>query len=1000
MAQQRKTGKKKQAPKYSADAMALRLVLGLILIALGVLIFLAVALGMEGSVFEGTRLVAQGLAGSLAVALPVIPIWGGVLLIISTQRRAPLRALCLAAALFVLVATALTLLVRTGSNNVNMMLMDYLKESNAARYNPPDTYQLFLARGYELGRKGLGGGLLGMLLAWPLWKLVGAIPGMVVVALLALADMVFLFHVDVKKLAGQARNQASLRAQRKEQEQQELRQRELAWQQQTAAGYAPGMPGQQWNALPQGGYQPPMTQQEPMQDQPAYAQQTIWQQPQEAQTGWMRPVTPSQPGQAGFQAVQGEQYTPVTAADMVKEQADYTAALRQQEEAGAQKGRLSHIFGKKQEKKKQEPIPVGETWQNPAYTQPVLPVQPAHQAAEAWTQPDTYGTATWRGDEEAQTWQQPQARRKPTGQTARMHPVEDGGKAPITRKLHTMQQRQEIEPEAAPAPKAKQQPMPSWSETPPWEDAPAEATVVPKVQMDTPKDGWKPELKLPPRKQHPEEEQAEAAQEVPYVYPSMALLKTPEPPSTNGAEEDAVRSQRLEDTLKSFKIPAKVRHVTHGPAISRFELEIAAGIRVNKITELDRNIAMNMEVKSVRIEAPIPGKSLVGVEVPNRRVIPVTLREVLETPDMQAMKSSLGVALGKDIAGMPIVCDLARMPHLLIAGATGSGKSVCVNAMINSILFRSSPKEVRMILVDPMVVELQCYNGIPHLLIPVVSDPHKAAGALEWAVAEMMERYRRFTDKGVREITGYNAKLEDGEEYMPRIVIVIDELADLMMTCRKDVEDRICRLAQLARAAGIHLVVATQRPSVDVITGLIKANIPSRIAFKVSSFVDSRTILDRPGAEKLLGYGDMLYLPNGEFTPIRVQGCFLTDAEVNRITDFIRQNSQAEYDPGVMEQLESMQAAAEADGGVEVEEAASGADSLLQQAIEMTVQDGQTSTSMLQRRLRIGYARAGRLVDEMEKRGIVSQKDGAKPRMCLISREEFEHLKQTGALEE
>ena len=299
-------------------------------------------------------------------------------------------------------------------------------------------------------------------------------------------------------------------------------------------------------------------------------------------------------------------------------------------------------------------------------------------------------------------------------------------------------------------------------------------------------------------------------------------------------------------------------------------------------------------------------------------------------------------------------------------------------------------------------MELQCYNGIPHLLIPVVSDPHKAAGALEWAVAEMMERYRKFTDKGVREINGYNQKLEDGEEYMPRIVIIIDELADLMMTCRKDVEERICRLAQLARAAGIHLVVATQRPSVDVITGLIKANIPSRIAFKVSSFVDSRTILDRPGAEKLLGYGDMLYLPNGEFTPIRVQGCFLSDGEVNRITDFIRQTSPAEYDPNVIEQLENMERAAvdSSPDDVSSEDEASSDDSLLQQAIEMTVQDGQTSTSMLQRRLRIGYARAGRLVDEMEKRGIVSQKDGAKPRMCLISRDEFEHLKRSGSLEE
>ena len=412
-----------------------------------------------------------------------------------------------------------------------------------------------------------------------------------------------------------------------------------------------------------------------------------------------------------------------------------------------------------------------------------------------------------------------------------------------------------------------------------------------------------------------------------------------------------------------------------------------------------------MEVKSVRIEAPIPGKALVGVEVPNRKVSTVTLREVLESQPMREAKSPLVVALGKDIAGTPIVCDLARMPHLLIAGATGSGKSVCINTMINSLLYRCSPREVRLILVDPKVVELQCYNGIPHLLIPVVSDPHKASGALAWAVAEMMDRYKKFEQKAVRAIDGYNAKLEDGEEFMPRIVIIIDELADLMMTCKRDVEEHICRLAQLARAAGIHLVVATQRPSVDVITGLIKANIPSRIAFKVSSFIDSRTILDRVGAEQLLGWGDMLYQPTGKFTPTRIQGCFLSDDEVNRITDFIRDNCPSSYDPDVIEQLDHMEtdalgggkASADSDAA---EEDVTGDGSLLQQAIEMTVRDGQVSTSLIQRRLKVGYARAGRLVDEMEKRGIVSQKDGAKPRMCLISREEFERMKENNELDE
>lgn len=572
------------------------------------------------------------------------------------------------------------------------------------------------------------------------------------------------------------------------------------------------------------------------------------------------------------------------------------------------------------------------------------------------------------------------------------------------------------EEDAAPAPQrqrkqtipagARQEPKPSWTDdTPPWEDAPAKPSAVPvqppKLQQEPPKDAWKPELKLPPRKAEAEAQQTEMVLPPPYVYPSMNLLAAAEPASGVSPEEDAMRSQRLEETLQSFKVPAKVRHVTHGPAISRFELELAAGIKVTKVTDLGKNIAMNMEVKSVRIEAPIPGKSLVGVEVPNRKVSTVTLREVLESPPMREAKSPLVVALGKDIAGTPIVCDLARMPHLLIAGATGSGKSVCINTMINSLLYRCSPREVRMILVDPKVVELQCYNGIPHLLIPVVSDPHKAAGALAWAVAEMMDRYKKFQIKGVRAIDGYNAKLEDHEEFMPRIVIIIDELADLMMTCKREVEDHICRLAQLARAAGIHLVVATQRPSVDVITGLIKANIPSRIAFKVSSFIDSRTILDRVGAEQLLGWGDMLYLPTGEFTPIRVQGCFLSDNEVNRITDFIRENCEADYDPNVLEQLEQLEQEANPPSAdsADATDNLSGDSSLLAQCIEMAVNDGQVSTSLLQRRLKVGYARAGRLVDEMERRGIVSAKDGAKPRMCLISREEFEQMKQSGDLE-
>ncbi|MBP3452455.1 MAG: DNA translocase FtsK [Clostridia bacterium] len=730
-------------------------------------------------------------------------------------------------------------------------------------------------------------------------------------------------------------------------------------QQEMAAQRAlpPVQQGDGWDAyVPQGAYQQPV-QQMPIQQQ-RQMRQPVQQPP--------RQQVKKAPVQVGFQPTEEEYAAYEQPSYQVKpEDAERKSKIfgrkKQAEEPAyvPEEPKRSGIFGGR----KAQPVePVVEEPEEDIYPEPAQPVRKSPQAWRENTQPQR--TASWRNEE----------------------PVED------------------YEP-ARPV-KKKQQPKPSWSETPPWEDAPVEnpaAVATPKLQQEPPKDAWQPELKLPPRKNAPQGEQVEMELPPPYVFPGMNLLKPAEPMAGVSPEEDSIRSQRLEETLQSFKVPAKVRHVTHGPAISRFELELAAGIKVTKVTDLGKNIAMDMAVKSVRIEAPIPGTSLIGVEVPNNKVSTVTLREVLESQPMQEAKSPLVVALGKDIAGTPIVCDLARMPHLLIAGATGSGKSMCINTMINSLLYRCSPREVRMILVDPKVVELQCYNGIPHLLIPVVSDPHKASGALAWAVAEMMDRYKKFQLKGVRAIDGYNAKLEDGEEFMPRIVIIIDELADLMMTCKRDVEDHICRLAQLARAAGIHLVVATQRPSVDVITGLIKANIPSRIAFKVSSFIDSRTILDRVGAEQLLGWGDMLYLPTGAFTPVRVQGCFMSDNEVNRVTDFIRENCEAEYDPNIIEQLDQME---HENGGFPMVDSMESADdpnsdsSLLAQCIEMAVQDGQVSTSLLQRRLKVGYARAGRLVDEMEKRGIVSAKDGAKPRICLITREEFERMKENNELDE
>jgi len=487
---------------------------------------------------------------------------------------------------------------------------------------------------------------------------------------------------------------------------------------------------------------------------------------------------------------------------------------------------------------------------------------------------------------------------------------------------------------------------------------------------------------------------AERAQ-IPYTYPSIDLLNVQQRRATvDTRAADTEDATRLEKTLESFGIPARVQRVTHGPAVTRFELGlVSSGINVKRIMSIADNIALDMAANGgVRIEIPIPGTNLFGVEVPNKEIQSVTLAEVLLSQEMQTAKSPLAVALGRDIAGKPVICDIAKMPHLLIAGQTGSGKSVCINAIINSILFRSSPEEVRMIMIDPKVVELQCYNVVPHLLIPVVSDPHKAAGALQWAVAEMLDRYHKMQSKNVRELSAYNAKLGPGEEKLPRIVIIIDELADLMLACKKEVEESIIRIAQLARAAGIHMVVATQRPTVDVITGLIKANIPSRIAFAVSSSIDSRTILDQNGAEKLLGRGDMFYFPTGASAPIRVQGCFLSDAETERVVDYIGQHSRVDFDPNVIEAMESDE---ESVNPLNENEGDSGVDDRLAEAIEMVISDGQASISMLQRRMKIGYARAGRLIDDMAARGIVSKSAGSKPREVLMTREEYEKIKDT-----
>ena len=475
-----------------------------------------------------------------------------------------------------------------------------------------------------------------------------------------------------------------------------------------------------------------------------------------------------------------------------------------------------------------------------------------------------------------------------------------------------------------------------------------------------------------------------------YRFPPLSLLSMPTSGGAASTDYEATGEQ-LVNILRSFGVETKIINISVGPSVTRYELQPAAGVKISKITGLSDDIAMNLASAGVRIEAPIPNKPAVGIEVPNKNSRVVTVREIIDSKAFTSSKSKLTVAMGRDIAGTPIVTDIAKMPHGLIAGATGSGKSVCINSIIVSLLYNATPDEVKLLMIDPKVVELGVYNGIPHLLVPVVTDPRKASGALGWAVTEMEKRYQLFAENDVRNLEGYNrlAAKDESMIKMPHIVIIIDELADLMMTAPHEVEDSICRIAQKARAAGMHLLIATQRPSVDVITGIIKANIPSRIAFAVSSSVDSRTILDTGGAERLLGRGDMLFSPVGAIKPRRIQGCFVSDEEVESVVEFIKGVRNDEYDDDIMQEIERQaQAAANKNSkSSKSDDASDGdADPMLGAAIECVVENGQASTSLLQRRLKLGYARAARIMDEMAERGIVGPYEGSKPRAVLITK--------------
>ncbi|MBQ6711858.1 MAG: DNA translocase FtsK [Clostridia bacterium] len=522
-------------------------------------------------------------------------------------------------------------------------------------------------------------------------------------------------------------------------------------------------------------------------------------------------------------------------------------------------------------------------------------------------------------------------------------------------------------------------PFDEGDDLPPWEEAPA--------------------AEAPADDEEPVEEQIRKAMEASegapiYLYPPIRLLK-PGPGKPEGSAEAIQRcAERLVDTLQSFGVEARVIDTTNGPSVTRYELQLQRGIKFSKVVNLADDIALALGAAGIRVSA-IPDKNAVGIEVPNEVQELVTARDIIGHPAFQNAKSKLSFAIGKDITGAPVVGDIAKMPHMLIAGTTGSGKSVCINSILMSILYKASPEEVRLIMVDPKMIELGVYNGIPHLLIPVVTDPKKAAGALNWAVTEMMRRYKLFSEIGARNLAAYNAEIardpESENEPLPQVVIVIDELADLMAVAKSEVENAIIRLAQMARAAGMHLIIATQRPSADVITGLMKDNIPSRIAFAVASAINSRIILDQSGAEKLLGKGDMLFNPLGLNKPQRIQGCFVSDSEVEEVVAFVKQCGQPEYNQEILDHMErSVQAAEEGGGGAAGGDVDDEDDPVFDEAVEIVVSSGQASVSMLQRRLKLGYSRAARLVDQMEERGIVGPFEGSKPRAVLITKSDWQ----------
>ena len=986
---------------------ALRITLGMTMLTLGMAFTVALIDMQESYVLQQLYFLLLGMFGPLCPGVPFLLSWGGAKLLISCRHRVSIRNFFIVTALYLLVLAGYTLIARVPQGGgISLPYLDYVsRQAEAVGYSSGTHFSACLNQAY-LQRYANAGGLVGMLIALPLSQMITRIGA----CLLVSAVIVVLLGIFLRFQPGKLFQAATGLEDRLREKRRQRQENQPAPVQENAAVESAPIYS---DAAPAESVTPP----------DRYRSAPIY----DAQPAYAAPVRDEQ----GFYAVQPDLYEERFPSDEKRppmEKPDWRDAAIpvevEKEPAPAKQEKPGVFSGLLNLLKEPAPIPRQDTPVEAA--QPVEKEQSAGRhrrsertAAPASVQPKPAPSGQALDDEDDLPWEVPEG--------AVVKPVRPAAKPVVsspTPKPSVPAPMTAPTPKAAPTPAV---PAPQEAAADSW----AAQVSQKKAALDMPDhttdkgeakqvftDPVMPitgeRISISPRQEKkntpgirmdgtsaPKVKQISMEEVIPYEAPPLRLLKESRYVSQEGAaQEDERRAQIIEGTLRSFGVESEVKQIMHGPSITRFAIQIAPGVKVSKVANTSDNLALELKTQHVRVEAPIQGTNYIGIEVPNKLVSTVSLREVLDSPEMKANPSPLLVALGKDIAGSPVLCDLSKMPHLLIAGATGSGKSVCINSIVCSLLYRTTPEQVRLIMVDPKQVELSVYNTIPHLLVPVVSDPKKAAGALSWVVQEMLERYGKFSAQGVRNLAGYNKANQGTDKVLPNIVVIIDEMADLMEVCRKDVEESIRRLAALARAAGIYMVLATQRPSVDVITGVIKNNIPSRIAFAVSSGTDSRTIIDINGAEKLMGKGDMLYKPTGA-SPTRVQGCFVSDEEVNAIADFIGSRYQTDFDPNIVEHLESAanERAADEITSRDDDPGAYGNgegsfQELLQQAIEMAVEDGQTSTSMLQRRLRVGYARAGRLIDEMEKRNIISQSEGSKPRKTLITREQYAEMMQ------